>query len=270
MIKISSKDNVNLKYLHKLIKKRKFRDQENLFVVEGIRICLEAIEYCKTQIQQSFISESFFEKYPEYVNNLQKKSEKLFIVSDDILSKFSDTQNPQGVICICQMLDKSFSIDKIRKSNKYILLENISDPGNMGMIMRTAEALNISAMILCESCTDPYSPKTVRASMGAIFRLPIYYMDKSKDAIDIFKSKEIDVYATVPCNDAEKLSEINFAQQSAFIIGNEGNGLLQETIEYCEKKVTIDMLGRAESLNAGTAATILLWEMCKPVRTGRS
>ena len=131
----------------------------------------------------------------------------------------------------------------------------------MGTILRTAEAVGIDGIVLSDDCCDIYSPKVVRGSMGAVFRIPFTVVSSIKDFISAHK--DITSYASVVSGDAEKITDVKFSDSSLLVIGNEGNGVKASTIEACDKKITIPMNGRAESLNASAAAAILIWEMVK-------
>ena len=153
------------------------------------------------------------------------------------------------------MVKKSSEIDK---KGRYIAIENLSDPTNLGAISRTAEALGISGIIISKNSCDPYSPKVIRASMGTILRLPLIITDDFKRDL---KNSGLKLFACV-VRGGDNISDIEFSDGTAVLIGNEANGLTADTVEICEK-VTIKMRGKAESLNASVAAAIAMWELIK-------
>lgn len=150
------------------------------------------------------------------------------------------------------------------------VLEDLQDPGNLGTILRTAEALGIGRVVLLGDCCDPLSPKALRASMGAVFRLGLSLERSRQGLFSRLRGEGFRLLASVPDSAALPVTEVDFSQgPCAVFIGNEGNGLSQETISQCQR-VTIPMAGRAESLNASAAATILLWEMARAGGEGAS
>jgi len=148
-----------------------------------------------------------------------------------------------------------------RPGGKYIALENLQDPGNLGAAARTAEALGLDGL-LCGSGCDPYHPKALRASMGALLRLPVLRTDDLPGALRAAALQcALPCFAAVPDRDALCVHACDFSHGGIVVIGSEGHGLTKEAIDACEHKITIPMSGRAESLNAAAAATILMWEM---------
>jgi tRNA(Leu) C34 or U34 (ribose-2'-O)-methylase TrmL len=143
-----------------------------------------------------------------------------------------------------------------------LALDTVQNPDNLGAISRTAEAFGIDGMVICGGC-DIYNPKALRASMGALFRLPVKVCKSLEDEINLCKNIGIQSFATVPDRDAYDITKTDFSKGALCIIGNEGNGVSKEIIDVCDKKITIKMQGRAESLNAAAAASILIWEMMR-------
>lgn len=260
MLTLTSKDNINIKNTVKLKNSSKFRRKSGLFLAEGLRICYDAY-LSGADIDTVFVTEDAFEKNHDKISSICEKSARAFTVSSEIFAHISDTQTPQGVLCVIKTLDKVTEFDKIKNGGKFLALENIQDPNNLGTVLRTAEAFGVSGIILSADCCDIYNPKVVRGSMGAVFRLPFITVD----SIPLFLSenKELESYAAVVDSNAEKLTDIAFVSSCVAVIGNEGNGLRDETVNSCTHKITIPMRGKAESLNASTAASIIIWEMIK-------
>ena len=260
MLTLSSKDNINIKNTVKLLNNAKFRRKTGLFVAEGLRVCYDAF-LSGADIDTVFATRGALDKHPEKIGELCEKSDRAFIVTNDIFSHISDTQTPQGVLCVIKTLDKVTEFDKIKNGGKFLALENMQDPNNLGTVLRTAEAFGVSGVILSADCCDIYNPKVVRGSMGAVFRLPFIVAEDIPEFLR--NNPRLTSYAAVVGGSAEKLTDIRFDDCSVAVIGNEGNGLTEKTICACDHKITIPMRGRAESLNASAAASIIIWEMIK-------
>lgn len=261
MQRITSKDNNTVKHISKLIKSTSYRNENKEFVIEGVRLCTDAFE-SKVEIKTAVFSDSALEKYSEQINKIVEVCESTFVFSDKLFSQISDTKSPQGILCICNSKTKKFNIES---SGVYLALEHIQDPSNMGTILRTAEALGVKGVILTENCCDVYSPKVLRGAMGAVFRIPIAICNHMAEAVKVLNSKGISTIATVVHNNAIPITRIpnEDKQLCAILIGNEGSGLEDATVEVCKIKATIPMLSRAESLNASVAASISMWELLR-------
>lgn len=261
MERISSKDNPKIKLFQKLMSGKKYRREQNMFVLEGLRLCLDGtLEHA--DFHCVFITETAEEKYGELLEPLYREySEKIIPITDDLGEKMSDTSGTQGVFAICKTLDKSELRGTIKNGGKFIILNNLQDPGNMGTIIRTADAVGINALILC-GCCDLYNPKVVRSTMGSLFRIPAVEADYA-EAIGVCREEDIPVYASVIDSDADDLTDVSFRNGGAVVIGNEGNGLSREDAELCDGRLTIRMKGNVNSLNAAMATGIIMWEMLR-------
>lgn len=253
---ISSKNNPKIKDTAKLFCSSKSRSQNGLFVIEGLRLCYDAL-LSKVKIKTVFLTEDCYEKQDK-AKEIVSSCNDCFIVTEEIIKHISDTVSPQGIVCVCECLKNDFSVGKEFKS---VVLYNVSDPANIGAISRTAEAFDLDLMIVSGGC-DIYNPKALRSSMGALFRLPVITVDND-ELFKILKENNITSYATVPRNDADKINKIEFDGKSAIIIGNEANGIPEDIIKKCDYKITIPMKGRAESLNAAAAASVSIYEMVR-------
>lgn len=258
---IESKNNKILKYINNLLSSKSFRKEKKEFVVEGVRLCYDAL-LSNCEIKILICTENALNKYESILSELKKKSPKIYILKEDLFSYISNTKSPQGVMCICSFLDKHFSIDKII-NNKLIAFENIQDPANLGTMFRTAEAFGINSIILSDDCCDVYNPKVLRGSMGAVFRLNFYFVSNLDKEILKLNTLGYKTYAAVPDHNADKVTDVDLYGKCMMIIGNEGNGLKNSTKKACTKEITIPMPGKAESLNAAMAAGILMWELLK-------
>ena len=251
---IKSKDNATIKLYTKLSNNRKDRKKLNLFVLEGYRIVIDAIME-NAPIKQVLLSESAFEKY--YQKLVDLKVTNLIIISNELAFKISSTENTQGVFAICEMPNSSDF--KINPNGKYIVLHQVQDPGNVGMIVRTADAFGLDGIVLSQSC-DFYSPKVIRSTMGSAFRVKHYICEDIQKVLSDFKSNGIKTYSAV-IDSPNDVRKEKFIGGTAIIVGNEGNGLPEEVSKMCDKPITIKMSGNINSLNVAMASGIIMWKM---------
>jgi len=249
---ITSRDNEQIKQLVKLQSSAKRRKEAGLFVIEGLRLCRDAVD-CGMVIQALYLSETAAATLSD---DPLCAAGRLEVLADHLFDKISDTVSPQGVLCVCEIPE--FSVE-IKEKGKYLLLEDMSNPQNLGAIARTAEAFAFDGLFLSPGCCDRFSPKALRASMGAFFRLAVMETDLSETARNLIEH-HIPVYAAVPSQEAIPVTAADFSKGAALAIGNEGEGLTGQLIQNCSNPMTIPMPGRAESLNAAAAAAILIWE----------
>lgn len=260
MITVSSKDNPAVKHAAKLMKSARYRRQSGEFAAEGLRLCRDAM-LSGAKISSLFFTEEALGKNPIDLEKLIAYCEKAYCVTSRVFALMSDTQSPQGILCIVKTLDKTIEFDTIKDSGKFLALENVQDPNNLGTVLRSAEAFGVSGVILSSDCCDIYNPKVVRGSMGAVFRLGIFICGTIAEFLG--SNPALNSFAAVVDSDAESVTDVSFASPCVVVIGNEGNGLRAETVRACGRRITIQMRGKAESLNASTAASILIWEMIK-------
>jgi len=255
---ITSRENPAIKQIVKLSNSAKFRRELGLFVLEGLRLCRDAALSGHT-LKSVYFTEAFYDAHPQDLKILKEKSETSFLVSSSVMEKMSDTVNSQGVIALCEIP----KFPKTLGEGFYVGLENISNPSNLGAISRSAEAFGAKGLVLFGTTCDPYSPKSLRAGMGALLRLPVLSFsdfDEVKVACEAVGKK---TFSAVVDEDAERLTECEKPENSLLIIGNEANGITKETAQKSYKRITIPMSGRAESLNAASAAAVLIWEFTK-------
>ncbi len=254
---ISSKENSLIKLVCGLQKSAKTRKENGLFVLEGLRICDDALQN-GIQFDKLIVSKTAVEKLNKDIEKMASNATDCYLLNDSLFKKISDTSTPQGIIALAKIPQKSDS--EIDLKGRYIALENLSDPSNLGAVSRTAEALGVSGIILSDNSCDPYSPKVLRASMGTLLRMPVIILSDFSTNIAQLGLK---VYSCVVDSSAEKITDQNFGDGSVLIIGNEANGITDETKSNSDKLITIEMSGKAESLNAAIAASIAMWEMMK-------
>lgn len=261
---ITSPGNARIKSLVNMRQKAKVRREKGVFLTEGIKMFLEAPQ---ERIREVYISESFScpdGKIKEAVDEKLKKS-VYETVSKEVFRKISDTCSPQGILCVMQSYDYQLS-DMLQKEHPLLLLlEDIQDPGNLGTMIRTGEGAGIDGVILSRDTVDIYNPKTIRATMGSIYRMPFYYADDLAAVVLGLKEKGISVFAA-HLKGTETYDVFDYTKGCAFLIGNEGNGLKTETAELADCYMRIPMEGNVESLNAGIAAAVLMYEASRQRR----
>ena len=255
---ITSRKNPIIKEAASLINSAEKRRATSSFIVEGARLIRDAA-LSGTKIFRLFYTESSYGKYKIYIDEATKKADEAYVIEEHIADLLSSTKSTQGIFAVCSMNRESISEIK----GKILVLENIQDPSNIGGIFRTAEALGIGTLLLCGECCDIYSPKVLRGSMGAIFRMNFVLVDSASSLKKLLCKHDYKLFGAVPDSDAVKITDLIYNEKTAVAVGNEGNGLTDELKNLCDSLITIPMLGRAESLNAATAAAIIMWEMIK-------
>lgn len=277
---ITSASNEKVKRVAKLIKSASVRRDEGAFVVEGERICSEIPD---DRYIEGLVSESFYNKHvsmhahgsgdgdcantrfevkPGRGDECLVNGMTFSIVSDSVYKKVSDTVSGQGIIGIVKTLKTSAReyVCEHTKDLRLLILENIQDPGNLGTMIRTAEAAGFDAIITDRTTVDAYNPKVIRSTMGGIFRFPIMSVENLGEFLLDLRSQGMKLYAAA-LDGSVDYRECKYDSRVGIIIGNEGNGLTQETIEAAGNAVRIPMSGQAESLNAAVAAAILMYKV---------
>lgn len=255
---ITSLHNKSIKEVAALLGKKKERDRQGVFVVEGGKMFGEAPA---DRIRRVYIAQSAEkEMYAQYGDKLNGLSCE--IVTDDVFARMSDTVTPQGILCLVRQ--QHYNMEEIlraddRKQMLFIILEDIQDPGNLGTIFRTAEAAGVDGVIMSSRTADIYNPKTIRSTMGAVYRVPFLYVEDLSSIIKLLREQGTAVYAA-HLGAKEFYDAYDYRKCTAFLIGNEANGLRDETADCADALIGIPMEGKAESLNAAVASSILLYE----------
>ena len=243
-----------------LQKKARERRRAHAFVVEGVRLFSEAP---RERIRYTVVSQSFL-KQPQ--NRKLLEGIPYETVTDSYFESLSDTKSPQGVLAVLEQYEYRLEDLLPKQGNALLLvLDTIQDPGNLGTMFRTGEGAGISGVIMDKCTVDIYNPKTIRSTMGAIYRVPFVYVDDLHLAINKLKEKDISVYAA-HLEDSVDYDEPDYTKGCAFLIGNEGNGLMKETADLADSYIKIPMAGQVESLNAAVAATVLMFEVSRQRR----
>ena len=275
---ITSLSNPRIKNVVQLQEKGKVRLDKRCFVIEGDHLFTEVP---KSRLREVYYVEARLKDLPvaarEKLMTLRELKD-LYIeeVSPEVMEKMSDTKTPQGILCVVSM-EENFSAQNggteggfgtTPRQDAYeepvLVLENLQDPGNVGTMIRTAEGAGFGTVLLSGGCVDLYSPKCVRATQGSLFRMNIRTGIDPVEAISMLKDNGIRTYAAYLAGSVP-YTEPDYTKPTAFVIGNEGNGLTQTTAEACDERIRIPMEGRLESLNAAVAAALCMYE-CKRKR----
>jgi len=250
---ITSTNNSQIKNLIQLIAKGKARRTSRAFVVEGIKMFLEAP---KDWIESIYVSESFLKKDMELLGNAAYE-----VLSDSVFKHVSDTTTPQGILCVLKMPE--YQLEDLFGDTKHIPLllitESIQDPGNLGTMFRTAEGAGVTGILMNKSTVDIFNPKTIRSTMGSIYRMPFLYVEDLKAKIREVQKQKITCYAA-HLKGISAYDEKNYLEPTAFLVGNEGNGLSKTIADMADCYIRIPMGGKLESLNAAMASGILMYE----------
>lgn len=252
---ITSKDNEQIKHIRKL-KEKKYRDEYNEYVIEGVKLIKEAIQEdaniktiiaCDNCVKNEEIDPKVMYEIAKY---------NCLYVEEKVFQSITDVKNPQGLLAIMSKEQKEEKIDY--KEDIIVVLDNVQDPGNIGTILRTVDSIGLKQIIVSNNSGDVYNPKVVRSTMGAILRVNVIESENLVETLKTIKKHKFEVVATsLQTNDS--IYDIDY-NKKAIVIGNEANGVSKEVLDLADKKVKIPMLGRTESLNAAVATGIITYE----------
>ncbi len=251
--RITGKDNKTLK-MCRALKRKNGRAEQGRFIAEGRKLVLEAFSYATDKIYCVVLTEDFAEKEPQILKDAEKVCDKVFIVENKAFEDISDTDTPQGILAVVNIPKDDFEPDSDTKS--IVILDGVSEPGNMGTVIRTAEALGYDGVCMMKGCADVYSPKTVRSTMGSVFRMK-FKTGCDLEYIKSLQEKGFFVIATTPVGELA-LEALTVPEKTAVVIGNEAHGVCDELMGLAQSRVRISMDGMAESLNAAVAAGIVM------------
>lgn len=248
MIKdITSIENKIYKQTKKLLT-RSERNKTKLFIAEGQRIVQDAVQ--AGVVEYIFVSCDY--KETEYELPVYRVNEKMF-------SALSDTETTQGILAVCKMTD--YNLEDV-SGDTLLVCDGVSDPGNLGTLIRTAECSGVGGIVLLKGTVDPYSPKVVRSTMGSIFRMPVYFAQGQ----DIAEHLGDYVLVATVLDGSEDLYNITFPQKTAVVVGNEAHGISKEVVDMAQIRTLIPMCGNSESLNASVAGSIVMYEIFRQKR----
>lgn len=251
MKEILSTKNSMIKELKKLHKK-KYREAKQRYMIEGFHLIEEAMK-ANVKIEWILINQRGKVEWSEWLSN--QKEELVIFVSDDVLATLSELPTPQGMIAILEMPNQN---DSQSFSGRWLLLDNVQDPGNVGTMIRTADAAGMTGVILGEGSSDIYNTKVLRAMQGSNYHLPIFYMPLG-NALRKFKEVNSPVYGTELNEEAVAYQKMAKLSNYALIMGNEGQGVSHQLLKMTDQNIYIPIIGQAESLNVAIAAGILMY-----------
>lgn len=260
MLEIKSNKNSTIKYIKSLSKKKSRWDNMS-FIIEGIKLIEEAIG--ENAIIENIVFSHGFLEIKDNLDFLKKIEGKYKLISleDSIFREIAHTENPQGILAVTKFNPRDLrEIEKL-ENPVLLFLDELQDPGNLGTIIRSADAFGIHGIILNKGTVDPYNTKVVRSTMGSIFRIPLYFVEDSIKSIDFLKAKNFKIIST--SLEGEEVYSYENIGGRVFVIGNESKGVDPKIIHRCDKNIKIPMIGKAESLNAGVAASIIMYETMK-------
>ncbi len=250
---ITSTSNSQIRHITMLQKKSRYRNLEGQFVAEGIKMVLETPPDLLSRV---YVSEDF---QPEKQVRAWLSDKNYEVVSSRVFKELSMTQTPQGILAVVHM-SRPDPEEILASGDSFLILETLQDPGNLGTIIRTAEGAGINGIFMNKTCVDIYNPKVVRSTMGSLYRVPFVYTEDLHSLIKTMKARGIRLFAA-HLKGQKAYYEEDLSGPCAFLIGNEANGLSDETATLADVYIKIPMLGKEESLNAAMAAGILMYEM---------
>ena len=251
---ITSLTNAAVKRIVLLQSREKTRREEGVFITEGVRMFMEIP---RDRLEDVYVMEGVMDGASQEVRDRLAET-GYETVSEDVMRKMSDTMSPQGILSTVRTC--SYSVEEILdRAGTVMLLDGLQDPGNLGTIFRSAEAFGAAGVIMSRDTVSIYNPKSVRSTMGALFRLPFVYAEDLADTVTSMGSKGITVYAAALQGGTE-LRECDLSIPCGIIVGNEGAGISDRILDKAKKRVFIPMKGVTESLNAAVAASVLLYE----------
>lgn len=245
--------NKKIKQIAELQRSAKDRREAGVFIVEGIKMYREAPG---EWVKEVYLTEAAYKE----LGNIPYQH---YIVEDSVFDKMSDTRTPQGVLTVVTM--PHYDAETLTggtvngKCPLLLVLENLQDPGNLGTILRVGEAAGVTGIIMSKGTVDIFNPKVVRSTMGSIYRMPFVTVDSLEPVLGKMKASGIETYAA-HLQGAEIFTDYDYTKPTAFLIGNEGNGLTDEITNLADRKLFIPMEGSVESLNAGIASAVLVYE----------
>lgn len=254
---ITSASNDKIKDVKKLVKSSKERYEQGVYIVEGIRMFREIPD---NDIVAVYVSESFYDNNTDLVEACGVEA---CVVSDKVFNGISDTGTPQGIMALVKM--NKWSLEDVLGEDTFVIIaERLQDPGNLGTIMRTAEAAGATGIILSSDSVDVYNPKVVRSTMGSIFRVPVYVSEDLAIDIDKIKEKGVTIYGAYL--KGQDFYDKDFKNACGFLVGNEGKGLSDEISSKADDLLKIPMKGNVESLNAATSVAVISYEVLRQRR----
>lgn len=255
---ICSKENKLIKYCRKLASDKDFRKDENKIFIEGYRLSFDAY-LSGVKIEYLLVTQQALDKWEKLADMLDYPGQ-VFLVDPKVSKFLGETTNTQGVFAVCEIP----TAKDMEFSGRYVFLDTVQDPGNLGTIIRSCDAFGVSGIFMSVGCADVWSGKVLRSAMGSVFRQNIYTNVDLVDRIDAVIKSGGSVFSAMLDDSAVTVMDINRSGSCiGVVLGNEGNGVSPQVAEICSESVYIPMRDGIESLNVATAGTIFIWEMCK-------
>lgn len=236
-----------------ILKNRKKFGDGSFFVVEGDKLVKEGLDSLEFVLYSQNL---------DVLPYLAEKGIKALKISNQEMSKITSLETPPGIIGVARLKVEPSSSALGKKKGFFVIAQEIQDPGNLGTIIRCLDAVGGSGLFVSKGTVDPYNPKEVRGSMGGVFRIPVFEFPSHIELFDMMKKNGINIVAASLGN-SENLWDVDFGEKTAIVIGNESAGISEDILSLCDKRVRIPMPGRAESLNAGMAASVILYEVLR-------
>ena len=265
MERIESASNAKIK-LAASLHQRKERERRGEFVAEGVRLA-ETAALSGWPLSFCIVAEPALanDRVQGILDMLREKDCPVYLVPPNVYKKASATESPQGVLLVMKTVQSSLSNFSVGKNSMVVVLDRIQDPGNVGTVIRTANAFGIGSVVLTGDCADLYNPKTVRATMGAVFRQRV--RETGLDGLKAMKDSGIRILGAALGESSRDIREVSL-KNTAVAVGSEGSGLSEELLSLCDERIIIPMAPECESLNAAVAASVIMWEMSgKTLRT---
>lgn len=252
---ITSTSSAQVKHVLLLQNKAKARREYEAFVVEGAKMVAEAP---RDRIEKVYVSETYAKGHSSFLQDLDLQSHQIEVVSDPVLERMSDTQTPQGVMAVIKM--QHYNIEEMISEHALLIgIENLQDPGNLGTIIRMGDAAGVTGVFMSATTVDIYNPKAIRSTMGSIYRVPFVYAADFLGTVQQLKDSGVCVCAA-HLKGTKNYTKQDYKKATAFLIGNEANGLTEQTAKSADELVKIPMSAGVDSLNAAIACTVLVFE----------
>jgi RNA methyltransferase, TrmH family len=243
------------------LKQKKYRELTGQFMIEGVRLVEEAIASDVDILHVLYSLDRSNERLERLVEVAQEKGYTMVECTEQVLAHIADTQTPQGILAIARKLPPTYDEHTYRNANLVVLVDGIQDPGNLGTIIRTADAVNADAVIVSENTVDPYHPKVIRATMGSLFHLPVYEQPLM-ETVSSLREQGISIIGS-SSHVGDEYYKVNLVGPHALIVGSEANGIRDTLHPFVDKWLRLPMLGKAESLNAAIAASVMMYEVIR-------
>lgn len=253
MMNITSSSNKIYKFI-KSLGAKKGRVENGAYSVEGIKSVCEAIDSGEN-IRLVGISEIAYEKCLEVVDRAERKNIDVYVFSENLFESMCDTKTPEGAMCVINITKKELGGEE----GLYLYCDGVADPGNAGTLIRCADAVGAKGVVFSPGSVDIYNPKTVRATMGSMFHVPVW-MDEDTDFLEKMRGKGYSVVSGALRDDAKDFKTINYGKKTIMVVGNEANGISEKVLDVSDNIVIIPICGKAESLNAAVAGALLMYE----------